>query len=208
MHDGPGAGGARTLSAPAPAPPAADAPPAGARRPAKARRGPAGVFLAALAVVALDRLTKLWVLQQLGPSAGTHHQSLVPGVLDLDFVQNGGAAFGLFPNASWPLAIIAGVVIVAILVLVPRLEVRPGGAPWHLLLALALVLGGAVGNLIDRLQQGYVIDFVTPVFARLTVGGTTYRFPTFNVADSAITVGVIVLLIGLWLLPADVIRDA
>src|SRR5205085_7330535 len=111
---------------------------------------------------------------QIGPAAPVHHQPIWPGVLELDYVQNRGAAFGILPDASWALAAIAAIVVVVILVLVPRLQTRPGGAPWYLLLALGLVLGGALGNLVDRLQNGYVVDFLTPAFARLTVGNTLY----------------------------------
>ena len=89
-----------------------------------------------------------------------------------------------------------------ILVLVPRLHARPEGAPWPLLLALGLVLGGALGNLMDRVRLGYVVDFLTPTFARVTLGNTIYQFPTFNLADSSITVGVLVLL-GVLLFTGD-----
>ena len=162
-----------------------------------------GVSLVALLIVALDQFSKAWIVDQLGLGAQAHYRPIWSGVLELNYVENRGAAFGLFPDAGWALALVAAVVIVVILVLVPRLHARPGGAPWHMLLGLGLVLGGALGNLLDRVQHGYVVDFITPRFAQITLGDTLYRFPTFNMADSSITVGVSLLLIGFMLLPAS-----
>jgi signal peptidase II len=155
-----------------------------------------GVGLIAALVVVLDQLSKAWIVANFGRDASVHGQSLIAGVLDLHYLENTGAAFGQFQGAGWILGVIAVVVIAVILILVPRLHARPEGAPWPLLLALALVLGGALGNLIDRVRVGYVVDFVTPTFARVTLGDTIYQFPTFNVADSSITVGVLLLLVG------------
>ena len=154
-------------------------------------------------LLALDQLSKAWIVQQFGPDAPIHHQPIWPGVLELNYGENRGAAFGLFPDAGWALALVAVGVIGVILVLVPRLHARAGGAPWHMLLGLGLVLGGALGNLTDRVQRGYVVDFITPRFAQITLGDTLYRFPTFNVADSSITVGVCLLLIGFLLMPDE-----
>lgn len=153
--------------------------------------------LLAAVIVVLDQISKAWIVGALGRDAATHTQPIVSGILDLHYVENTGASFGLFQNGGWLLAGVAAAVIVVILVLVPRLNARPEGVPWPLLPALGLVLGGALGNLIDRVRLGYVVDFVTPTFARVTVGDTIYQFPTFNVADSSITIGVLLLLVGL-----------
>ena len=186
--------------------------PAASARPVGAASRPwlalGGVSLVALLIVVLDQLSKAWIVQQIGPGAAVHNQPIWPGVLELNYGENRGAAFGLFPDAGWALALIATGVVVVILVLVPRLHARPGGAPWHMLLGLGLVLGGALGNLIDRVRYGYVVDFVTPRFAQITIGDTLYRFPTFNVADSSITVGVGLLLIGFMLLPDSAVPGA
>lgn len=131
-----------------------------------------------------------------GRDAAQHGQSIIPGILDLRYLENRGAAFGLFQDGGWVLALIAAGVVVVIVVLVPRLHARPEGVPWLLLLALGLVLGGALGNLIDRVRLTYVVDFVMPTFARVSLGNTIYQFPTFNVADSAITISVLILLVG------------
>ena len=168
------------------------------RRAARASWQPlAGVGLIAGLIVVLDQISKALIVAAFGPDAPVHGQALIPGILDLRYLENRGVAFGLFQNGGWLLALIAATVIGVILVLVPRLHAQPGGVPWFLLPALGLVLGGALGNLIDRVRLGYVVDFLTPTFARVTLGDTIYQFPTFNVADSGITIGVLVLLVGL-----------
>lgn len=97
---------------------------------------------------------------------------------------NSGAAFGSFQNGNSVFTLLAIIVIAAILYYYP--QVAPGD--WTLRLAMGLQLGGAAGNLIDRLRMGRVTDFIS-------IGA----FPVFNVADSAISVGVVVLLLGFWL---------
>ncbi len=151
--------------------------------------------MAGLVVVA-DQITKALIVAAFGPGAAVHGQAVISGILDLHYLENRGAAFGQFQDAGWVLGLIAAVVSLVILVMVPRLHARPEGVAWHLLLALGLLLGGTLGNLIDRVRLGYVVDFLTPSFARVTLGDTIYQFPTFNVADSSITVGVLVLLVG------------
>ena len=133
-------------------------------------------FLTALLVVAADQLSKIWVRSNLAVG-----QSLPEtGILRLTHVRNTGAAFGLFQGQSFPLTTVAivGVVILLLYALViyrrfPSIDSTLGKV------ALGLVLGGTIGNLIDRLRLGYVTDFID-------VG----IWPPFNVADSAITVGV------------------
>jgi signal peptidase II len=168
------------------------------RRGARASWQPlVGVGLIAALIVGLDQITKALIVAAFGPDAPVHGQALIPGIFELRYLENRGAAFGLFQNGGWLLALIAAAVIVVIVVLVPRLHARPEGMPWFLLPALGLLLGGAIGNLIDRVRVGYVVDFLTPTFARVTLGDTIYQFPTFNVADSGITIGVLLLLVGM-----------
>ena len=97
---------------------------------------------------------------------------------------NSGAAFGMFQNGNLVFTILAILVIVAIIYYYPQVEAED----WTLKLAMGLQLAGAAGNLIDRLMVGKVTDFIS-------VG----TFPVFNVADSSISVGVIVLLLGVWI---------
>lgn len=98
--------------------------------------------------------------------------------------KNSGAAFGMLQGFGGVFTILAFVVALAIVYYFPQIPRRD----WMLRLALGLQLGGAIGNLIDRLSQGYVTDFIS-------VGA----FPVFNVADSSISVGVAVLVLGVWL---------
>ena len=97
---------------------------------------------------------------------------------------NSGAAFGLFQNGNLIFTILAFIVIGAILYYYPFVQ----NEDWTLKLAMGLQLAGAAGNLVDRLMMGKVTDFIS-------IG----TFPVFNVADSSITIGVIVLLLGVWI---------
>lgn len=98
---------------------------------------------------------------------------------------NSGAAFGMGQNLSIIFTILAIVVAIAILLYYPQIPQED----WPLRTALALQFGGAIGNLIDRLTIGYVTDFIS-------VG----NFPVFNIADSSISIGVVVLLVGMWIM--------
>jgi len=134
-------------------------------------------FLIALVVVVADQLTKIWIRFNL-PFGQSQFEI---GFFRLTHVHNTGAAFGLFQGQSFPLTIVATVGIVALLVyafVIYRGFPFLGNIPNRV--ALGLVLGGTVGNLIDRLRLGYVTDFID-----FSV------WPAFNLADSAITVGVI-----------------
>lgn len=141
------------------------------------------IILIALIIVA-DQATKLWVLAALEPFEVI---PLVP-MLNLTLVFNEGAAFSFLADAGgwqrWFFAGLAVVVSIALLLWLKRLEVHERLTA----VALALVAGGAIGNLIDRIAYGHVVDFVD-VYWR------TWHWPAFNVADSAITVGVILLLL-------------
>ncbi len=98
--------------------------------------------------------------------------------------RNTGAAFGMGQNMGLAFTILAIVVVAMIILYFPQIPRQD----WPLRVALGLQLGGALGNLIDRLTEGYVTDF-------LSVG----RFPVFNIADSSISIGVVVLLVGMWI---------
>ncbi|MGI6129386.1 MAG: signal peptidase II [bacterium] len=130
------------------------------------------IFVGAGIIVAIDQFTKALVRQSLLPG-----QSLPiwPGVFHLTYVQNPGAAFGLLKNQTGLFVVVAAVVVVAVMFYASRLQPHMALVRW----AMALVLGGALGNLIDRLRFGYVVDFLD------------FRiWPVFNVADMAIVTGV------------------
>jgi signal peptidase II len=155
--------------------------------------------LAALILVA-DQLTKLWIVSAIGRGAPAHEIAIIPGWFVFQYVENTGAAFGMLTNGSWLLALIAALVVVVIVVTAPRMqqEAAAGLARRQMSLGLGLVLGGAVGNLADRLTRGYVVDFILVPNAQITLSDRLYHFPNFNVADSAITVGIALLLISLF----------
>jgi len=140
------------------------------------------------AVVLLDQATKALVVARLGLHEYTE---VVDGLLSISHVHNRGAAFGVLSDASVPYQhlLLAGLSVVALLA-IAYYFVRLPPAAWLPRTALALVLGGAVGNLIDRIRLGYVVDFVH-VFWR------DHVWPDFNVADSAITVGVVLLVLDI-----------
>jgi signal peptidase II len=146
-------------------------------------------LLVSLAVVVLDQWTKWLVEVHLA-----HHvaQPIVPNFLNLTHVRNTGVAFGLFASpgmsASWLLTGLGLVALSAVSVYFGYASPRDRG----LLVALALVVGGAVGNLIDRIAGGAVTDFID-----LYVG--THHWPSFNVADAAISIGIVLMAIdSLW----------
>lgn len=138
--------------------------------------------LAFVATVILDQFSKWIILETLGPGGTRDVVEIIPGVLRFNFVRNTGSAFGLFQGNSEILKVLAIVAVVGLFVYYVRSATRD----WLASLALGLQLGGALGNIIDRFRHGYVVDFID-----------LPRFPTFNVADSAITVGVVLLMYAL-----------
>ena len=140
------------------------------------------------AIVALDQITKLIVRQTL-PLGDS--RSIIPEFLDLTHVHNTGAAFGLLNAADFPYkpAVMIGIAAVA-LVAIAAYATQLGFHERMARFGLALILGGAFGNLIDRAVAGYVVDFVDVYW------GATH-FWAFNVADSAITLGAILVLLDM-----------
>ncbi len=142
------------------------------------------VLATAAGVVALDQLTKALVLSRLDHGIPV---SVIDGFLALTLVMNTGLAFGLLaglpPSWRWLVALLS----IGALVVLARVAVRVLAQGSRLdTLAIGLVFGGAVGNLIDRARFGAVVDFVDVYFRG-------WHWPAFNVADSAITVGVALL---------------
>ncbi|CAJ1002022.1 MULTISPECIES: signal peptidase II [Bacillales] len=140
-------------------------------------------YLIAAAIVALDQWTKNLVVtrMELGQSI-----PLIPDVFHLTSHRNMGAAFGILQNQRWLFVIITIAVVIGILVSLVRIGKRQP----RVSLALSLVLGGAIGNFIDRVSTGQVVDFLD---------FTLINFPIFNVADMAITFGVALLLLDVLL---------
>lgn len=136
-------------------------------------------YLVAVAVLAADQILK-WLVrshmiqQQLVP--------VFPPALYLDYIRNPGGAFGIFPHARWLFVLVAIAVIAAVVYVQRRFRLTL----WSRL-ALGLVLGGALGNLVDRMWTGLVVDYVyfRPI-----------NFPVFNLADVCIDVGIGLLILG------------
>jgi len=137
-------------------------------------------FLIAFLVVSLDRLAKLSVERNISLHDSI---SVIPGFFRLTHVENRGAAFGLFADSpsEWKIAVLVLFSLVD-LVIVSALLWKNSHAMTTTGVGLALILGGAIGNLWDRLVSGHVVDFLL-----FYVG--QYQWPAFNVADSAIVIG-------------------
>lgn len=145
-----------------------------------------GILLIAFVIILLDQWTKGWVRENIPTGESwlpDSWQWLSPYARIVNWY-NTGAAFGMFKDGSMVFTVLAFIVIVAILFYYPKVE----HDDWSLRLALSMQLGGAMGNLIDRLTIGHVTDFIS-------VG----NFPVFNVADASISVGAAVLFLGVWL---------
>ena len=131
-----------------------------------------------------DQLLKAWIV-------ATYHKDTITPVLGdwlrIDLIHNGGGLFGFLQGSAPVLA----VVTLAVVALIAALELRWGWRSWLMTLALGLLLGGAIGNLIDRIRQGYVVDFAD-------IGVGTWRWYIFNIADMAVTC-FFLLLIVIWI---------
>jgi len=138
-------------------------------------------------VVIVDQLTKLWIISNF---VLHEQQNIIPGLFDLVYVTNTGAAFGFLAGSKSLLrqVFFVGVGMVALVVIVYAYgHLKKQGKIFTY--SLGLIGGGAVGNLIDRLRFGSVVDFLDFYLG-------SYHFPAFNAADSAITVGVGLFMLG------------
>lgn len=138
----------------------------------------------AILIVVSDQLVKEWVRD----AFALHEMwSIIPGVFNLTYVRNTGAAWGMFSGQNLALSLLA-VVMLALLVIFRRRILPPGRLS---AVALGLLCGGIVGNLLDRLRLDYVVDYLDFYWG-------TAHFPAFNIADAAICCGVGLYLIGSW----------
>ena len=139
-------------------------------------------LLVALYVLLLDQASKEWVR-----GAFDLHQSieLLPGFFSLTYIRNTGAAWGMFSGQNLTLALLALVMLIALVLF--RRKILPPGVLHRV--ALGLLCGGIAGNLFDRLRLDYVTDYLD-----FHIG--TWHWPAFNIADSAICIGVGIYLLG------------
>jgi len=154
------------------------------------RRSPRGWLLLSILVLFLDQFSKYLVT---GYFRLHESLALLPG-LNLTLVHNTGAAFSFLRDAGgwqrWFFIVLGGVVGTVVVLWLSRIE---KDRHWALPCSLALILGGAAGNLLDRILSGYVVDFIDVYYHG-------WHWPTFNVADSAISIGAVLLVIdAIWL---------
>ena len=152
-------------------------------------------YLIALLILVLDHLTKLIASAKLNPDLPVE---IIPGYLRFSYWENSGVAFGLFNDmaSAWKPYILAAMAIIAVVVIfIYGMHVPTGRKLLHL--SLAIMIGGILGNFVDRLMRGYVVDFIDFHIH------DSYHWPTFNVADSAITIGIALLLIDTIKSPSD-----
>lgn len=151
-----------------------------------ARRKVASAFLlplTAILILAADQLSKHIIQQRLAPGEFWIPLPSLGRLFRISYVTNTGAAFGLFPSHGGIFVVVALAVVVFIVVYYPHL---PADC-WPMHLSLGLQLGGAMGNLVDRLRLGHVVDFVDVGF-----------WPVFNLADGALVTSVIILAYYFW----------
>ncbi len=144
-------------------------------------------FLAAL-VLTLDQLSKHWVVANIAPGDMWQPFPAIGRYFRIVHSSNTGVAFGMFQGGGSLFTFVAAAAIVGIIAYV----FTQNDTSWLTSISFGLMLGGAAGNLWDRLSYGFVIDFVDVRYS------DTLVWPTFNVADSTLIVGVIVLFIALW----------
>ncbi len=143
-------------------------------------------LIVAIVITILDQITKVVVQNRFALEESI---VVIPGFFNLTYLRNSGAAWGLFGNYNTVLMVLS-VVMLTVMVIFRRSFLSD---TWEHRLALGLMVGGIIGNLIDRLRHGYVIDFLD-----FHVAG--HHWPVFNVADSSICVGVgIYIVSSLWL---------
>lgn len=144
-------------------------------------------ILLAILLIAADQAVKYWAVHVLQP---VRTLPLWEGVFSLAYVENRGAAFGIFQDARWPLVALTAVVLVLLTVYLVK------NRPAHKVMRLsaALIYAGAAGNLIDRVWHGYVVDMFS---------FDLIQFPVFNVADICVVCGVILLAVYVLFLSHD-----
>ncbi len=152
-------------------------------------------------IILLDQFTKHYMSQILALcEPGNCVSIVILPIFKFTLLHNEGAAFSFLDDAGgwqrWFFSAVSGVVSVTLVVWLNRLHRRD----WLLAMALAFILGGAVGNLVDRLTLGYVVDFIV-------VHYDNHYFPAFNLADSAISIGAALMILDMFVAPRKVSED-
>jgi len=133
-----------------------------------------------IGIVAFDQLTKYFAVTSLSQVPG-QSVTFIPGFMDFTYTENTGAAFGIFGNATWLLALISTILAIGVIVIMVKFrDIRSK----LFQLSLCFIAGGAIGNIIDRVFRGFVVDMLEFKFV---------NFAIFNVADSFVTIGAVML---------------
>lgn len=140
-----------------------------------------------LIVIALDQLSKFWVIRKM---ALYNTIDIIPGFFRLFHIRNTGAVWGLLDRGNSTITLVLTILSLAAFAVMLWLFHKTDRACVLDLAALSMIMGGALGNIIDRIRFGYVVDFIE-------LYHKTYHFPTFNIADSSLTVGVTLLIISI-----------
>lgn len=141
------------------------------------------IFILSVVIIILDQLSKYNAIKFLKSSTP---YIIIPNFLQFNYVENYGAAFGILQNKKFFFIIITFVVIIVIFVFLIK---NYNNINFFMKIGLAMLLGGAIGNFIDRVRWSYVVDFIS---VRLI---NRYEFPVFNVADIFVVIGTIIILI-------------
>ncbi len=134
-------------------------------------------FVLVTILIAIDQLIKLWAINSLMPIGSIN---AISGILDLTYVENYGAAFGIFKGQTWLLVGMTSIVLLIIAYLLFKNYFKSRMA----MFSLVLILAGGVGNLIDRIRLGYVVDYLDI--------GPIFSYPVFNFADCCVVIGTII----------------
>lgn len=127
-------------------------------------------------IILIDQISKYWVVNNIGV---TDSITIIPKLIDFVYVKNTGAAFSFLSDKTYGVWILSGIsIIFCVCVVLFMIKSKPKNR--LLMVSLALMLSGAVGNVIDRILRGFVVDFIETTFI---------KFPVFNIADIAITLG-------------------
>jgi signal peptidase II len=142
------------------------------------------VVACAAVVFVIDRITKNWVAENIPLN---QPRQVIGDYVRIVHAENTGAAFGLLPERTTLLSVLSIVAVLAIVYYYRQIA----SSSWLVTVTLGMQLGGAAGNLVDRIRQGYVVDFID-------VGVGEVRFWAFNVADSSIVIGIALVTFALW----------
>jgi len=159
----------------------------------------AAVWVSAIATIVfiIDIASKVWAYYKL---RGNYPIDVIPNYFRLAYAENTGIAFSLFQDQSFLLSIITPVAFIILLVLIWQ-QFAMGELDFWYVLFFGLIIGGALGNILNRLYNGFVVDFFDAYIAQ-------YHWPTFNVADSALVVGQVILVYKLFFGSSPVLENS